>query len=62
MYGVQDHLRELREERERRIREVETKTESRRLSFDKSFCNSRSFGHLWAFLLPQASFKQDKVA
>jgi hypothetical protein len=35
---------------ERGIREVETKTESRRLSFDKSFCNSQSFGHLWAVL------------
>jgi hypothetical protein len=48
--------------RERGITEVETKTESRRLSFGESFCNSQSFGHLWAFLLPQPSFKQDKVA
>jgi len=36
--------------RERGIREVETKTESRRLSFDKSFCNSQSSGQLCAFL------------
>jgi hypothetical protein len=35
---------------ERGIREVETRTESRRLSFDKSFCNIRSFGYLWAVL------------
>jgi hypothetical protein len=61
MKGVQDHLRELKEER-RGIREVETKTESRTFSFGKSFSNSQSFGHLWAFLPPHPSFKQDKVA